>query len=156
MCEESTQISINNLKTLLQKSIDKAYNEEPSLFDKIGVEQAIVFRIGVYLHELLKKSSSLSSLHIDCEYNKLGDDPEAINYKKIRPDIIVHERGKQDKNILAVEFKGYWNKDSKRDIEKLIALTNQEGGFRYKLGVFVKLGKKQAEYNYFQDGQEKK
>ncbi len=143
----------NDLARLLSEAVSAAYAETPSLFDKKGIEQAMVFRIGIHLHKLLQ-STELKHYQLDCEYNKKGDDPKRdINGTAIRPDLIVHQRGDnhESANKLAVEFKEWWNKNT-GDTFKLENLTHRDGGYAYQLGVFVVLGREAPEYTYFKHG----
>ncbi len=148
------------LKSLLEQAVQKACAEEGLLTNRGGAsrkgnEQSIVFRVGVHLHELLK-NTDFSHLNLDCEYNKCGNDPkETFHFPKgIRPDLLVHSRGNQASNRLAVEFKGWWNNKPHKDIQKLKDLTNDDGAYKYQLGILVLLKEQSQEYRYFQHGQE--
>ncbi len=118
--------------------------------DRKGNEQTIAFRVGIHLHELLKRSD-YSCLNLDCEYNKHGDNPKSVNDKAIRPDLLIHSRGNDDKNILVVEFAGWWKseEDLEKDKAKLEALTKPDGEYRYRLGVLVKIEKENPSYTYY-------
>jgi len=62
---------------------------------------------------------------------------------KIFPDFILHERGSNSNNILAIEFKNFNNNkiaEIKKDCMKLKAVTNNSGMYKYKLGLFIKFG----------------
>lgn len=75
-----TEEKISQLKQLLSSAVEAAY-AEPDLLRKSdgspgeGNEQTIAFRVGIHLHEILK-DSQYASLHLDCEYNKHGDNPK--------------------------------------------------------------------------------
>jgi len=153
-----TDEEIIQLKCLLESAVSAAY-AEPNLVerndekDKEGYEQTFAFRVGIHLHELLKRTE-YARLNLDCEYNKHGDDPKRINGKGIRPDLLIHSRGNDDKNILAVEFAGWWQKDEKigDDKTKLRDLTLHDGAYGYCLGVLVEIGKDHPTFTYFQNG----
>lgn len=151
--EEEEQIA--KLKTMLTSVVDKTYAETPSLMEHKGMEQAIAFRIGLYLQGELN-NSDFQDVCLDCEYNKLIDRPKITpNYPNgIRPDLIIHRRGDHAKNLLAVEIKGWWNKDHKDDFGKLVDLTSREYDYQYMLGVFIDLQKEVALYRYFRSGAE--
>lgn len=57
---------------------------------------------------------------------------------RVYPDIIVHRRGSNDKNLLVIELKKKPNKVD-FDHEKLLAFTSQTGpnAYRFTLGVLV-------------------
>lgn len=152
------------LFNLLKTAVDKVYSNDRDLLEnekrksRSGLEQAFVFRVGIYLNELLKKSN-YKHLNLDCEYNKNGDDSKRTEKfpKGIKPDLLLHKRQQNDKNKLAVEFKGYWNnrqKSIQKDKQKLEDLTFRDGHYKYKLGVFVIIGKDEASFTCFVDGEE--
>lgn len=143
---------ISELKNLLSKAVNKLYEENPPLIDEKRTERPSVFRVGVYLNELLKRST-FKDLHLDCEYNNNERDVKKLDNKKIVPDLIIHKRGTHEFNKLVVEFKGWWESDSSKDVRKLKGLTANSQGYKYLLGAFVKLGKENVEYyHYFRDG----
>lgn len=144
----------NQLKELLKNSIEKVYQESPSLLEKKGIEQAIVFRVGIHLHSMIKEENALARYHLDCEYNKKGDNPKKdINGNVIRPDLLIHKRG-EDNNILAVEFKGGWNqKNIDNDKDKLCNLTHPAQGYAYQLGILVILNKDSPKYIFYKNGE---
>lgn len=150
-----TNEQIYPLVKLLKNAVDKMYQEEPSLTKHKGIEQAMVFRIGVCLHETLKETE-FAEHNLDCEYNKNLDQAKStVNYPNgIRPDLLIHKRGKHNDNVLAVEFKGWWNNNEDTDIQKLKDLTHPDYDYRYSLGVFVKLKGENADYRYFRNGAE--
>lgn len=158
---EQREISI--LKSLLEQAVQKTYAEADLLVNREGksrkgIEQSIAFRVGIHLQELLKtpKFSAFSALNLDCEYNKYGDDPKAtLRFPDgIRPDLLIHSRGNQDSNKLAVEFKGWWNTNHRKDIQKLKDLTSDVEPYKYSLGALVIFNNRQPKYVYFQHGQE--
>ncbi len=146
----------SDLINLLRAAVDLMREEEPSLLDMEGLEQALVFRVGVYLQELLKKTE-LNDYNLDCEYNKQESDHKRdVEGNLMRPDLLIHRRGdnSEGSNKLAVEFKGWWNKKLSPDKRKLCDLTHSEGGYAYQLGVLVVLSRDEVEYNYFVGGEE--
>ena len=56
----------------------------------------------------------------------------------VYPDIIVHQRGKDERNLLVIEAKKDNNKeDLKKDRCKLQEFTNQHGYYKYKFGLLM-------------------
>lgn len=53
--------------------------------------------------------------------------------------MIIHQRGSNDNNLLVMEFKTYWNKDQKKDIEKIEAFleNGEKDSYNYKYGIAV-------------------
>ena len=145
----------NNLKNFLEESIKEFYDKDSLLSERKGMEQACVFRIGLYLQERLKKAK-ISDVVVDCEYNKNGDDPKrtVMFVEGVRPDLLIHKRGDNTKNLLVVEFKGWWNKAKNRDEDKLKSLTSSKDVYHYLLGAFVRLGKENIqELEYYANGE---
>ena len=135
------------LRQLLEDAINDVYAEprfilQHDMQDLEGLEQSFAFRVGLNLHERLK-NTDYSLFDLDAEYNKsLGLSKMLEEFENgIRPDLILHQRGTHENNILAVEFKGHWNKFDKKDKRKLIGLTSSNGDYQYRLGVFVHIGK---------------
>lgn len=141
-------------------------------------EQSVSHRIGVYLDGIYASQK----LNIDCEYNKhLGKPKEidlddidpamfgackcvsckkilagnflAIPEKSFRPDIVVHSRGNDARNLIAIEVKKH--KECPFDEAKLRALTkprNISGEYGYELGVFIWFIKNEPQFKWFVGG----
>ena len=108
--------------------------------------------------------------HIDCEYNRHGELPKTIivNYepketpvedleaKTVFPDIIIHERGHDENNLMVIEIKkNNSTQDAENDFMKLRAFTSQE--YRYTTGLFLRFdvdNGKISEVHCFQKGTE--
>lgn len=84
---------------------------------------------------------------VDAEYNRVGLDGSAKRLNlplecggdnaRVFPDIVVHRRGDNQENILAVEIKLTSNKQPRHcDLIKLEAFREQ---LRYRVGVFLEL-----------------
>lgn len=152
---------MNNIEikayNLLKKSITRFYANDSLLVSIRGTERSCVFKIGAYLNELVNCELG-SDYNVDSEYNKKLKNPKVDHkFKLVRPDLIIHKRNTSDENanILAIEFKGWWN-NSEKDIEKLKDFTNPKYEYKYKLAILIKLNKKQENvvYKFFQKGKE--
>ena len=148
------------LISILQHAINKVYQEDRFLFnfsqgERDGLEQAFVFRTGLYLNYLLV-DTPYELLDLDSEYNKNhGNAKTSRRFPKgIRPDLIIHRRDSNADNKLVVEFKGWWNKNITDDIKKLEDLTDPNDNYHYFIGVFVVIGNTDATYRYFLNGVE--
>lgn len=157
----SVDINDNKLKEILNISLKQFYEKDKILVEQKGMEQACVFRIGLYLNEQLKRNPELNCLNLDCEYNKSNFGAKITpRFKKgARPDLIIHERNLEpnisnDNNIFIIEFKGWWNNTTERDIQKLEDFTDPVKGYHYRLGVFIVLTKnfEDVKFQYFKDG----
>jgi hypothetical protein len=150
------------LAKLLKKAVNAALDEIPSLFitadgtNRVGLEQAFVFRVGVYLNASLRRTR-WKKLTLDSEYNKNMKDSKrtpSFTYG-IQPDLILHERLSNGNNILVVEFKGHWSQvDPITDTMKLKELTTTNGVYGFQLGVFVVIEPNNAKYTYIINGNE--
>lgn len=140
-------------------------------------EQAISHRLAVYLETLF---TGTRELNVDCEYNKnlraskrvdigtiekqaleacnctackkILKDPNILNDKLFRPDILVHSRGNHERNLIVVEIKH--EKPCPFDQEKLEALTvpiEKGGEYGYTLGVFLWFPSGQPKCRWFCD-----
>lgn len=162
------------LLELLDTAINKCYANDYCLIDR-SMERASVARIFLYMSELIHNDLSFEVFReydLDCEYNKNGEQVKWTPRcpKGTFPDIILHKRNDNEENLLVVEFKSargkfrYYNhttrttsnkrtseSDTEVDFVKLEDFTNPTV-YDYFLGVFVRLGKENAEHKYFQAG----
>ena len=105
-------------------------------------------------------------VNIDMEYGKMGEElcakPAPLNNvgkRHMRIDFVIHKRGIQTQNILAIEFKlKNRKKDIEWDYEKLKSITiksdNENQVRNYILGISIVLDKKKVSMKYFKDGAE--
>lgn len=145
------------LKQALKEAVHTFYQKDQKLIEIKGTERACVFRIGIYLQEIIKRDDDLKGLSVDSEYNKKRTAPKKLAKALVRPDLIIHERLSDSSNMLAIEFKGWWNKGGHdKDIEKLKNLTDSHYGYSYRLAIFVQLGEDEnlTKYRYFEGGEE--
>ncbi|MBV4420418.1 hypothetical protein KM800_13990 [Clostridium tyrobutyricum] len=122
-------------------------------------EREIVFRLGIYLYEIMnKKLMSILKLekdvklNLDCEYNRNLCFSKKVNNIKRYPDLILHNRGSNDNNILVIEAKTWWNPNTENDEEKLELLTSQKGEYKYKYGLSIKFNTSNVNLVWFEDG----
>ena len=113
-------------------------NQETDDHHHVG-ERAIVFRFAHYLQNILDQDKQFNGYNLDCEYNRNGIECKALPAfpNGVYPDVILHRRGRNDKNLLVIEFKTYWNRDQHNDIKKLKGFTDPKGNYKYILGLAV-------------------
>ncbi len=164
----------------LQTALDVFYRRDKRLVKIGGSERTCAARIAGYLQHILDVYGYDNDLFVDCEYGKATDesgaelrkhldsngayaDTAAMQQDRVFPDIIVHNRGTHANNLLVIELKGYWHNknDWGKDEEKLKIFTREHAPsenlrpyFHYELGVFVALGKTQAHFVRFKNGQQ--
>ena len=111
-----------------------------------------MFRFAHYLQNLMDKSGQFNDLNLDCEYNRNGEECKRLPSwpNGTYPDVIVHKRGSNDYNLLALEFKTYWNRDTSNDKLKLSELTNDSLCYKYKRGYSILIEKERADVKLYQ------
>ena len=87
-----------------------------------------------------------------CEYCKKIKSNEKFKDTESskRPDVVIHKRNSDDKNYIVIEVKK--NKKCLWDYLKLKYMTSPDGGYRYKLGIFIYFPQNKPEYAWFVDG----
>jgi len=110
--------TLDEIKQIIRRSLYQLWNKDKYLLNVNASERSITHRLAIYLRE----EFSDADLDVDCEYNREGDKPkkyqeiiDEINRSGIKaddtvaktafPDIIVHKRGINDKNLLVIEIK---------------------------------------------------
>ncbi len=113
-------------------------------------ERAIVFRFAHYLQNELVKYPRYAKYHLDCEYNRNGICTKCLPSfpNGTFPDLIIHQRGNNNKNLLVMEFKTYWNTNTQNDVNKVEEFVAKNGDYKYKYGIVVTIGKTLAETNF--------
>jgi hypothetical protein len=134
--------------------MQRVYQDDIRLIQRGGMERSLSFRFGLYLSDAIRQNEWLSNLHLDLEYNKNGLNPKRTPRRPngAQPDLILHTREGHVNNILVIEFKGWWNDyDRQRDRIKLEDFVDQEGEYKYGLGILIELNIDAPTYEYFQD-----
>jgi len=138
----------------LKNALTGLLRRDRHLLDKDLSERSICFRLGLYLQRRFPKYT------VDCEYNGLGDDErkylENLGHRSscstnkrmagndepysVYPDIIVHKRGLNGPNLLALEVKKTTNDSgcTKCDSEKLEAYLRHDK-LQYCHAAFIQL-----------------
>lgn len=122
-------IKIDDLKNLLKECIDELYDRDLHLIENNLYERTIAHRLATYLQNRIETKDS--KIRVDCEYNgdvddnknelrrkriialseklrEIGKDvkgEEEFQSLRVYPDIIIHERGKNEENALIIEIK---------------------------------------------------
>jgi len=134
------------IKGAIAAALERVYIHDFSLIERQAHEKSISFRFGLNFSEIIEKTSfgNDTDLTIDAEYNRNQLNAKNMNGfdapQGIMPDIILHHRDFNDKNIVVIEFKGHWARIG-RDDEKLRGFTHQIlNDYHFGLGVFIRLG----------------
>lgn len=124
-------------------AINELMRRDRYLLEVDANERSISHRFAIYLER------HFPGYDVDCEYNRDGIDPKEVVWfdtqpttedadaKTVFPDIIVHKRGEQSRNLLVVEMKKVGNPQPRdRDLGKLRAYRKQLG---YRRALFLEL-----------------
>ncbi|CAJ1315045.1 hypothetical protein [Paenibacillus nuruki] len=153
--EKTIQLKINN-------AIFKLFEYDCYLLMNDLNERTIAHKLAEYLQE------EYPEFNVDCEYNKnieesnglknillLKEECEELNRNfrnttkidgfkysivSIYPDIIVHKRGRNDKNLLIIEMKKTTNLTSRRFDEKKLKIytdNSRPNKLQYSHGLFI-------------------
>jgi hypothetical protein len=147
----------------VKDALEAFYREERLLLDVNASERSISHKLAEHLQDQFRR------LNVDCEYNRYGTDIKRLQFpgdsssgmddleaKTVFPDIIVHERGHDDNNLLVIEIKKSTSRQNHNyDYEKLKAFTTSP--YRYRHGVFLLFDveeKRLSDVRYFKSGSE--
>ena len=112
-------IDKKELDRLLINVLKKVKQEDSYLIDNDNHEISLEFRLAHHLANSIEKKYDYK---IDIEYNRDKNVPKKID-SNIRPDIIIHKRGKKGPNISAIEIKK--STDSCEDKKKLLRIKEK-------------------------------
>ena len=141
---------------IVECALRKLYDKDRFLIEQQINEPCICHKFAEYLQE------HFYEYNVDCVYNrhgKLVKEADGISYERgsktdfIYPDILVHVRGNDERNILAVEAKKKYY-DKKDDYAKLRFLTDKNKGYDYKLGLFIRFLRGGPKFIWFESGVE--
>lgn len=132
----------DKLEGAMQSCLQQLYDIDSQILAQDTGERAICGRLAMLM------AAAFPQHHVDIEYNRkgLGIEPKDIEMpdengnlitSRVFPDIIVHERGNNLRNLLVVEVKKSTNAvPDEHDHAKLQALCWQ---LQYKNGLFLRL-----------------
>ena len=137
-------MSFDVVRTKVEVALRRLRKQDLFLIQANTNERTISHKLAEYLQQ------EFPDRNVDCEYNRHGTDIKKIDAPKdnvswndteaktIFPDIIVHERDNDKRNLLVIEVKKSSNVDGRHiDKAKLMALT--EGEYRYAFGLFLEI-----------------
>lgn len=140
------------LKFIVEEALNMLYEYDYHLIENKLHEQCMVFRFGLYFHKLIQKTI-YADFDLDLEYNKNINNSKYTKHNSngIRPDLILHERGNNENNILILEFKKT-ERSRKKDINKLEDLTSITQGYKYSLGgsILLTITRKDVEVDWYE------
>ena len=143
-------MDIQKVKRKILQCIMNIYDNDSDLLTRDNYEVTISAKLSQYLYMAFREYD------VDCEYNKHIDSKKCLNTNEIRPDIIIHKRGNDENNLVYIEIKKQTNTESRdNDISKLEENTNDQGQYKYRLGVFIDFSSEKTEtkIKYFEHGE---
>ena len=150
--------ALEELKAKVNYAIQQLRQEDRLLFCNDASERSITHKLAEYLQQIFHE------YHVDCEYNRYKKDPKQLQTENtigkhfVFPDIVIHERGKQSRNLLVIEAKRRQRRDNlvpENDRIKLQKFTTINGAYKYDYGLFIAFNRlKEPKLIWFQDGAE--
>ncbi|SEP03635.1 hypothetical protein SAMN05216388_102830 [Halorientalis persicus] len=128
----------DEVRQAVSVALEKVNDEDADLLRFDINERSITHRLGMYLQEAVE-----DHWDVDVEYNRVGGDetkevPEELltsgSQGRVVPDVILHQRGSGEHNILVVEAKKSGN-PSGGDRQKIRAYMQH---LDYDYGLFVR------------------
>jgi hypothetical protein len=122
---------------MIEKTVDEFVSEQKQLdhLKRGRVENTFVADLAHKLKPLFESGS----ISVDSHYNRHIQARKRLFDKNIELDVAIHERGKDENNLVAIEVETT-NRPKRDDIWKLEGLTQPLEGYGYKLGLFLVLG----------------
>jgi hypothetical protein len=137
-------IPFHLVEEYLHNACEKLIQKDGKLFEFDVNERTLTQRLSLYLQ------AEFPNHVVDCEYNRSikdkkrlpigateiwSDDTKGVT---VFPDIVVHQRGSHELNLLVVEAKKHASGTvPDYDSKKLRAFTDPEGVFKYSWGAFL-------------------
>ena len=135
---------IEEVQRLVGNALTRLFHDDSGLFETNVNERSITHKLAEYLQQ------EFTDWNVDCEYNRHLDKVKRVSLpvtsigwddlesKTVFPDIIVHERGSDERNLLVIEVKKSTNTVPESfDKNKLKAFRLEP--FRYEFGLFISL-----------------
>lgn len=134
----------NDLKSIINECLEVIIKNDIYLLNHDVHEQSFSAVLVGYLKEKIPKSID-GGWDIDVEYNRNLDDPKKLSTGNVKPDIIIHRRGKnnnngiEDNNLLIIEIKKNpkYNEEV-ADIKKIQRFIDEKP-YYYKFGLFISI-----------------
>lgn len=127
-------VSINQFRYLqtIVEVLDEFYKKDRELLmsNRRTHEQTVSFRLGTYLAQRLESEND--NMYVDCEYHgDINNDSfrKEINGKRVRPDIIFHDRNRRNEFCIEVKLQSMG-----RDYEKI---NGYIAGYGYREGYCI-------------------
>lgn len=136
------------------KAVNSLYEEDKDLLEPAGQEEALSSRLRSYIEtNLIEEFNNIEEIKVDYNYTKHTREPKKIDSTGIKPDIVIHRRYTDTSNIVAIEIK-HQRKLNKKDLWKLKKLTEDNGEYKYDLGIGLELNNEDYNIYLFYNGRQ--
>lgn len=145
----------SELKKLVNRALEKLYACDYELITGDASEWSVAHRLAVYLEQ------EIPGWHVDCEYNRQGNDfkikrtsgVEPTKDNNIRPDIIIHHRGVLARagNLLVVEMKKTKTTSDSTKVCEYTKIHRGQRHFQYQFGLALSLTPR-PKLDWFENG----
>ena len=125
----------------INEALTYLYKSDSYLLEIDAYEVTISHKLACYLQDIFKEYD------VDIEFNKNLKDSKRVDNEIRRPDIIVHKRGTNDSNFIAIEIKKCSNANKNFDIEK-IGRIMKELNYEYGFYIEFNVGEDITEENF--------
>jgi len=123
---------MNEKKDIIFKvfyALDKFYHFDKYLLQNNVNEISITHKLACYLQDLFY------NFNCDIEFNRnIFDKKRLYNDSLRKPDIIIHKRGSNKFNYIAIEVKKTNNTNKNTDFKKISAMLKE---FKYRYGIYI-------------------
>lgn len=162
MGEHDDTITKEQVEALIKSALDQLYMKDQYLIDNrpyrketngnhhVG-ERSIVFRLAHYMQNIMDSTPAFENYVLDCEYNRNGVHAKVLPSfpRGVYPDVIIHNRGNNDNNLLIMEVKTYWNTNNTQDVKKIREFLDISGEYHFSYGIslIIKKHRKDVQVN---------
>jgi len=120
------------LESLVKVVLEHGYQASENNNRDIS-ERALVHRLAYHL----EVSDFFNGYHIDCEYNRQGDDiKRGADGNIFIPDIVIHVRGNDKNNLIMIEAKKFNDPEEEINMAKK-KLKDRSDEYGYQYAFFV-------------------
>ncbi len=160
-----SEIVLNNLKQIIESSLNELIEKDEYLLVHNVNERAIASKLSCYISNRIIQVAE-GVWDVDTEYNRNNERPKSLKFNGVMsnviPDIIIHRRGSnndnniKNNNLLIIEIKKNPSEIEKtNDINKIIAFI-KEHPYYYKYGLFISFHNTSYELTWFDSNSELK
>lgn len=128
------------MERLIEDAIGRLFSDDAFLLETDVAERAIAARLAFYL------APQFPQHQVDVEYNRHGIEPKMVDLPEhcrgggqryIYPDIVIHQRGHDEDNLLVIQIKKETNREP-RDCDRAV-IEAMKREFRYAHGLQIDL-----------------